>query len=119
MILKEASGTQFDGNIVRALERWAENDGIPFGESLDETNSALSPGKSPQPTLGPEAGAMGHIFSYLYLLESLYDGFYVVDADLRFMLWSSGAERLLGRQSFDMLETGLEPGCPEICRCAG
>ncbi|HEV3303005.1 MAG TPA: diguanylate cyclase [Planctomycetaceae bacterium] len=109
MILKEASGTQFDGNIVRALERWAENDGVPFGESLEETNSALSPGKSPQPSLGPEAGALGHIFSYLYLLESLYDGFYVVDADLRFMLWSSGAERLLGRTSFDILETVWSP----------
>jgi len=103
MILKEASGTQFDGNIVRALERWAENDGIPFGEQLDETNSGLSPGKTP-PNLGPEAGALGHIFSYLYLLESLYDGFYVVDADLKFVLWSSGAEKLLGRQSYDMLE---------------
>jgi diguanylate cyclase (GGDEF)-like protein/putative nucleotidyltransferase with HDIG domain len=108
MILKEASGTQFDGNIVRALERWAENDGIPFGEQLEETNSTVAAGKAP-PQLGPEAGALGHIFSYLYLLESLYDGFYVVDADLRFVLWSSGAERLLGRQSFDMLQTAWTP----------
>ena len=109
MILKEASGTQFDGNIVRALERWAENDGIPFDESMDETNSGLSPGKSAPPNCGPEAGAMAHIFSYLYLLESLYDGFYVVDADLKFVLWSSGAEKLLGRQSFDMLDQVCTP----------
>ncbi|HXY33779.1 MAG TPA: diguanylate cyclase [Planctomycetaceae bacterium] len=107
MILKEASGTQFDGNIVRALERWAENDGVPFTEALEETNGGI--GKSPPPTFGPEAGALGHIFSYLYLLESLYDGFYVVDSDFRFVLWSSGAERLLGRESFDMLETAWSP----------
>jgi diguanylate cyclase (GGDEF)-like protein/putative nucleotidyltransferase with HDIG domain/PAS domain S-box-containing protein len=109
IILKEASGSQFDGNIVRALERWAENDGIPFGESLDETNSGLSPGKSTPPSCGPEAGALGHIFSYLYLLESLYDGFYVVDSDLRFVLWSNGAEKLLGRQSYDILEQAWTP----------
>jgi diguanylate cyclase (GGDEF)-like protein/putative nucleotidyltransferase with HDIG domain/PAS domain S-box-containing protein len=109
MVLKEASGTQFDGNIVRALERWAENDGVPFTEALDETNNGLTASKSPPASCGPEAGALGHIFSYLYLLESLYDGFYVVDADLRFVLWSSGAERMLGRQSFDMLETAWSP----------
>jgi diguanylate cyclase (GGDEF)-like protein len=109
MILKDASGTQFDGNIVRALERWAENDGLPFGEALEDSNSGFSPSKSPHPDCGPEAGALGHIFSYLYLLESLYDGFYVVDADLRFMLWSSGAEKLLGRQSFDMLDQVCTP----------
>jgi diguanylate cyclase (GGDEF)-like protein/PAS domain S-box-containing protein len=102
-ILKEASGAQFDGNIVRALERWAENDGVPFSQSHDETNSTFAPPKS-HANLGSEAGAMGHIFSYLYLLESLYDGFYVVDADLKFVLWSNGAEKLLGRMSYDMLE---------------
>ena len=64
--------------------------------------------KSPQanpasaPTPGhPEdalhASTLCHIFSYLYLLESLYDGFYLVDSDLRFLVWNSGAERLLGR----------------------
>ena len=44
-------------------------------------------------------------------MESLYDGFYLVDADLRFVIWNRGAEKLLGRESHDMLDqtwtTGL------------
>jgi diguanylate cyclase (GGDEF)-like protein/PAS domain S-box-containing protein len=45
-----------------------------------------------------------HIFSYLYGLESTYDGFYLVDSDLRFRIWNSGMERLLGQDASKMLD---------------
>jgi diguanylate cyclase (GGDEF)-like protein/PAS domain S-box-containing protein/putative nucleotidyltransferase with HDIG domain len=101
-ILKDASGSQFDGNIVRALERWAQNEGAAFSEPYDEAAQAAA-GKLAPPQDGQEANALAHIFSYLYLLESLYDGFYLVDADLRFVVWNRGATRLLGHDGNDML----------------
>jgi diguanylate cyclase (GGDEF)-like protein/putative nucleotidyltransferase with HDIG domain/PAS domain S-box-containing protein len=102
-ILKEASGSQFDGNIVRALERWVENEGLPFADTLDDPGQTVGSPKVSGPQNAQEASSLGHIFSYLYLLESLYDGFYLVDADLRFVIWNRGAEKLLGRESHDML----------------
>lgn len=102
-ILKEASGSQFDGNIVRALERWAENEALPSGDPSEESAQAGSPSKSMASENSQEAGALGHIFAYLYLLESLYDGFYLVDSDLRFVIWNRGAEKLLGRNAYDIL----------------
>jgi diguanylate cyclase (GGDEF)-like protein/PAS domain S-box-containing protein/putative nucleotidyltransferase with HDIG domain len=102
-ILKEAAGSQFDGNIVRALERWVENEGLPFTETLDDPGQAVASPKSSQPQNAPEASSLGHIFSYLYLLESLYDGFYLVDSDLRFVMWNRGAEKMLGRDAYDIL----------------
>ncbi len=103
MILKDASGSQFDGNIVRALDRWTENEGLPFTESLDDPNQAFGSPRSSPPENAQEASSLGHVFSYLYLLESLYDGFYLVDSELRFVLWSRGAEKTLGREAYDML----------------
>ncbi len=102
-ILKEASGSQFDGNIVRALERWVENEGLPFSETLDDPTPAVGSPKASHPQNAQEASSLGHIFAYLYLLESLYDGFYLVDADLRFVIWNRGAEKLLARDAYEML----------------
>ncbi|MGE3316788.1 MAG: HD-GYP domain-containing protein, partial [Planctomycetaceae bacterium] len=33
-VLLEAAGTQFDGNVIRALSRWIEKEGLPFMEGL-------------------------------------------------------------------------------------
>jgi diguanylate cyclase (GGDEF)-like protein/putative nucleotidyltransferase with HDIG domain/PAS domain S-box-containing protein len=103
-ILKEASGSQFDGNIVKALERWVENEGLPFTESQDDPTPAVGSPKASRSQNAPEASSLGHIFAYLYLLESLYDGFYLVDADMRFVIWNRGAEKLLAREAHDMLD---------------
>jgi diguanylate cyclase (GGDEF)-like protein/PAS domain S-box-containing protein len=107
-ILRDASGSQFDGNIVRALDRWAENEGLPFDDS-SEDQSLASP-KSPQPENAQEASGLGHIFAYLYLLESLYDGFYLVDSDRRFVIWNRGAEKVLGRDAYDILGLAWSTG---------
>jgi diguanylate cyclase (GGDEF)-like protein/PAS domain S-box-containing protein/putative nucleotidyltransferase with HDIG domain len=102
-VLKEASGSQFDGNIVRTLERWAENEGLASFDALEDPSQAVQPLRSSMPEQAHEAGALTHIFSYLYLLESLYDGFYLVDSDMRFVTWSRGAERVLGHEAGDVL----------------
>jgi diguanylate cyclase (GGDEF)-like protein/putative nucleotidyltransferase with HDIG domain/PAS domain S-box-containing protein len=102
-ILTDASGTQFDGNIVHALSRYVRTHGLPFANSSRELDESLRnrPPQTPEELL--ETQALGLMFSYLYVLESLYDGFYLMDADLRVVCWNRGVETLLGRPASDML----------------
>ncbi len=51
------------------------------------------------------ASSLCHIFAYLHLLENLYDGFYLINADHRFVVWNRGAENLLGHRPYHMLNT--------------
>ncbi len=92
--LKE-SDARFDGNVVAALSRLAEATGPDAGalatHPADCELAPLPPGET------QEAASLGQIFSYMYILESLYDGFTLVDADLRFVLASRGSVRLFDR----------------------
>lgn len=100
-ILVQYSGTQFDGNIVSALARCCQDGGPP-----DYSPGVNYPGIG-SGSLGPvealEASTLCHIFNHLYLLESLYDGFYLIDSDLRVVVWNRGLDSLLGRTAGDML----------------
>lgn len=102
-ILREDSGTKFDGNVVNALARWVDSEGLPFLMENDQASLAIQSGTPCDDEMAEEAGALCQIFAHLYVLESLYDGFYLLDADLRFALWSRGATELLGRSSSQML----------------
>ena len=99
-VLTESAGTRFDANVVSTLARWIDTEGLPF--SYGQLNDA-NPNGPVDPREALEANTLGHLFSYLYLLESLYDGFYVVDADLRCVVWNRGAERLTERPASEMI----------------
>ncbi|MGH7128007.1 MAG: HD-GYP domain-containing protein, partial [Planctomycetaceae bacterium] len=79
-ILMDCAGTQFDGNVVSALSRWKqkEPDAAHGGDVEFSSGDGLPAPAHPQEAL--EASTLGHVFSYLYVLESLYDGFYLVDS---------------------------------------
>ena len=102
-LLIAESGKQFDGNIVNCLARWVQQDGLPFAAQTAELHDTSN--RSTPFTLeeAAEAMALCQIFSYLYMLESLYDGFHLVDFDRRFIVWNRGAERLVGRPASEML----------------
>ncbi len=99
-ILAGSAGTHFDGNLVSVLNRWIQSEGLPFGRELKEPPN-LSANGFFQMAEEMQASSMCHIFSYLYGLESMYDGFYVADSDLRFRVWNHGMEQLLGRSATD------------------
>jgi diguanylate cyclase (GGDEF)-like protein/PAS domain S-box-containing protein/putative nucleotidyltransferase with HDIG domain len=96
--LMNEAGTRFDGNVVCALSRWVQADGLPF-DHMPET----VPQSEPTGREAVHAETLFRVFSYLYVLESLYDGFYVADAELRFTVWNRGLERLLGHTGHSML----------------
>lgn len=90
-VLMRASGSQFDGNIVSALSRWFEMHSIP-----QELFQMPGQGYRLRPEEVIEAGSMSHVFSYLYLLESLYHGFYITSPDHKVTVWNHGIEQLTG-----------------------
>jgi len=89
-ILSRGGGSRFDGNVVSALIRW-------FTSSPDSENRKP---QAQQYRLSTDemlqSGTLSHVFSYLYLLESLYHGFHIVDQDLKPLVWNTGCERLTG-----------------------
>ncbi|MEQ8633436.1 diguanylate cyclase [Gimesia maris] len=101
-ILMEAAGTQFDGNIVCALSRWEQNEKQAFHDALQEVNRLFQP-KDFTEREAIEANLISNIFSYLFQIESLYDGFYIVNADFQFVVLSPGLEKLADLRAIDML----------------
>ncbi|MEM1061736.1 MAG: diguanylate cyclase, partial [Planctomycetota bacterium] len=92
-VLREASGTQFDGTIVAALGRWIEREGPgAFDPTLE---GGADTERRPEP--GPlDPGMLCHLFSHLYVVESLYDGFALLDADLKHIVWNEHLRTLTG-----------------------
>lgn len=100
-ILEQHSGTQFDGNIVSALGRYCAEMGEPQYQSGQFDHNANSASLSPMDAL--EASTLCNIFNHLHLLESLYDGFYLIDSDMQVVVWNRGLETLLGFSAREML----------------
>ena len=102
-LMESKAGSQFDRDIVNALARWVQQDGLPFAAQAAELHEL---GQNQPPFSVEEAAesmALCQIFSYLYVLESLYDGFHIVGADRKFVVWSRGAERLIEHSAQKML----------------
>lgn len=102
-ILGGSAGTRFDGNLVNLMNRWIQAEGLPFNREMQEPAQLQGAGFF-QLAEEMQASSLCHIFSYLYGLESTYDGFYLVDSDLKFRIWNTGMERLLGRDASQMLD---------------
>ena len=105
--LKALSGRashRYDSTILDNLDRWVADHGE--ASALDEL---LTPAAAPDPAAALRAVRFCHIFGYLSLLETLYEGFCLLDADLRCNVWSPGLEGLLGRRASELrgeLRTG-------------
>lgn len=102
-LLMEESGKQFDGNVVNSLARWVQQDGLPFAAQTAEPHETSNRPVQVSLEEAAEAMALCQIFSYLYMLESLYDGFSIVDANRRFIVWNHGLEQLTGHSASEML----------------
>lgn len=93
-ILDEQSGKQFDRNVVAALGRWLDSpDSAPLGdERAAEVSIHVNAPIDMEARVG--AGQLCQLLSYLHLLETLYDAFYIVDSQRRIAIWNPGAGRL-------------------------
>lgn len=104
-ILAENTGTQFDGNVINALMRWAGESGFAQSHVYPPQNQPGDAGSVfADPQEAQDADMLSRIFAHLYLLENLYDAFYILDADLRFIVWNGGAQRLVGQPAENLLD---------------
>lgn len=104
-MLSTFAGTQFDGNVVNALAHWSQSAEGQAALTLTQKHRDVRQDQSTSRGAGsPDSETLCHIFSFLYQLESLCDGFYLLDSELRFVLWSAGIGRLLGHRAGDMLQ---------------
>ncbi|WP_437229690.1 diguanylate cyclase [Planctomicrobium sp. SH661] len=102
-ILEEQCGKQFDRNVVAALGRWL--DGPDAAALADERAAEVSIQVNAPVDSETRLNAtqLCQIVNHLYLLENLYDAFYVVDANRRIAIWSSGAATIFNRSAQDAL----------------
>lgn len=102
-LLREGAGKQFDGNVIHALERWLQ-EGHVSGSVETSTDDVLD--SISQQQFGEQdlvlASTINQIFSHLHLLHQLYDGFSLIDSDMRYVVWSNGLEDILGYATSEM-----------------
>jgi diguanylate cyclase (GGDEF)-like protein len=104
-VLQQDAETKFDANIVHALARWIDSEGLPYPIDESDDGASAPPGAPGDDETVQQAVALCQIFSHLYVLESLYDGFYLLDSDLKIALWNRGISELLQRPASQMLTT--------------
>ncbi|MFY9256298.1 MAG: diguanylate cyclase [Fuerstiella sp.] len=95
-ILTEQSGSRYDGNVVRTLNRWYETQGhglFPLGDPFGENEPADSISVEQR----NEVVVLTQILNILYQFHSLYDGFFIVDSDLNYCVWSAGMPGITGK----------------------
>lgn len=107
-ILMSQSGTRFDSNVVCALARWIEQEGLP---ELLRTDSPLPPAESPGGETREMRGTdlVFETFSQLFLIEREYDGYFLLDGGHNVLVWSWGLEQLLGLSPRDVLRRRWSP----------
>ncbi|MCR9199122.1 MAG: diguanylate cyclase [Planctomycetaceae bacterium] len=95
-ILNEQSGSRYDGNVIRTLNRWYE----ASGDSLFGLGDPIGQQDSPSSMTDDERNevvVMSQILATLYQFQSLYDGYFIVDSQLNYCIWSDGMQELSGR----------------------
>ena len=88
---------RYDPTILSNLDRWVAARG-----EASKLDALLAPEADPDPAAVLRSVRFCHIFGYLALLETLYEGICLLDADLRCTVWSPGLEGLLGLPASDL-----------------
>jgi len=103
--LQNTEGAKFDRNVVAALQRWLASQDSHQLDDAEEVEQALRDNNSIDPDAMSQASSLCHLFSHLTLLESLYDAYYLVDSELRIVVWSRGAEKMFDKKRSAVLGT--------------
>ena len=103
--LQNTEGSKFDRNVIAALLRWLGSEDSQQLEEAAEIEEALRANNQQDPEAAEQASSLCHLFSHLTLLESLYDAYYLIDAEHRIVVWSRGAEKLFDKKRSAVLGT--------------
>jgi diguanylate cyclase (GGDEF)-like protein len=94
-VLEEKSGSRYDGNIVRTLNRWfeAEGDSLfrfsdPF--QVQENHVEMTDQQRNEVVL------LAQFINVLYQFQELYDGYFILDSNENYCVWSDGMPSMTG-----------------------
>ncbi|MEQ9410847.1 MAG: diguanylate cyclase [Fuerstiella sp.] len=107
-ILNDQSGVRYDGNVIRTLNRWYAAD----GDQLFSLSDPLGDQRLPQPMSDEERDevvVLTQILNILYQFHALYDGFFIVDANLNYCVWSDGMPDLSGKSMGQVMGRSWQP----------
>lgn len=88
-ILTEQSGSRYDGNVVRTLDRWFKAD----GDSLFSHSDPFQDGTAQTAVSEDQCNEMvvlTQILHILYQFQLLYDGYFIIDGNNNYCVWSTG-----------------------------
>ncbi|MCP4787124.1 MAG: diguanylate cyclase [Fuerstiella sp.] len=100
-ILNEQSGSRYDGNVVRTLNRWYQSDGDALFSLGDEFGKLEEPIRL-EDDERTEIVVLTQILNVLYQFQTLYDGYFLLDASGNYCIWSKGMEELSGKSLSDV-----------------
>ena len=95
-ILTEQSGSRYDGNVVSALNRWFQADGSVLFSMADPIEQGQAPVAMDQEERN-EVVVLAQVLNVLYQFQSLYDGYFILDEDQNYCVWSDGMAQLTGK----------------------
>lgn len=106
-VLTEQSGSRFDGNVVRTLNRWFEADG---GELFALSDPYAEPDAPTEMSAEErdEIMVLTQILNTLYQFQTLYDGYFIADANLNYCVWSDGMQQLSGKSTEHVMGRGWQ-----------
>jgi diguanylate cyclase (GGDEF)-like protein len=96
-VLEEKSGSRYDGNVVRTLNRWFEAE----GDQLFQHVEAVSGGNGHQELTEEQSNeivVLTQMIAVLYQFQQLYDGYFLLDANENYCIWSDGMPGMTGMQ---------------------
>ena len=93
-ILEEQSGSRYDGSVIRTLNRWCETDGdslFRYGDPFQQQQQADITEQQRN-----EMVLIAQFINVLYQFQQLYDGYYLVDSNGNYCIWSDGMPGITG-----------------------
>ena len=94
-ILRDHSGTRYDGNVVSTLQRWFDAEGHTLFAQSEPFSDYLAPDMTHEQR--DEVVVVTQILHVLYQFQTLYNGYFIVDESKNYCIWSDGMPALTGR----------------------
>jgi diguanylate cyclase (GGDEF)-like protein len=94
-VLEEKSGSRYDGNIVRTLNRWFEAEGealFRFSDPFQVQDQKVETSEEQR----TETVLLAQFINVLYQFQVLYDGYFVLDSNENYCIWSDGMPGMTG-----------------------
>jgi diguanylate cyclase (GGDEF)-like protein len=107
-VLEEKSGSRYDGNIVRTLKRWFEAEGdslFRFSDPFCVQEQRVQMTEQQR----NEIVLLSQFITVLHQFQELYDGYFILDSNANYCVWSDGMPGMTGLPMQSILGRSWQP----------